>query len=433
MIALEWSTEKRKVSDLIPYDFNPRKLTEEKKQQLIQSLEKFNLVEIPAINTDGKIIAGHQRIKVLIAVGRGDEIIDVRVPNRQLTEKEFKEYNVTSNVQVGIWDIEILEEVFSDIDLNGLGLDVKTLPGYKSEHLSTEEEEQPFDDTPPLNPITLSGDIYDLISVKKELNHRIHCADSKDSDAIAKLMNGNIADMVWTDPPYNVKISDIVKQKYEEFSEASGEMTRPEFIQFLKDVFANLYLFSKNSSIHYICMDWKHIYEIVTAGESVFTRFMNLCIWAKDNGGMGTFYRSKHELVFIFKKGEAKHTNNFELGQYGRYRTNVWEYPSANSLRGKDDALGEHPTPKPIDMVADAMLDCSNKNQIVLDLFLGSGSALIAGEKTERNIYSQEISTNYCDLSVRRWVKYMRDNHNEFKVIRNGRELVDQEIDQYFV
>lgn len=433
MIALEWSTEKRKVSDLIPFEFNPRKLTEEKKQQLIRSLEKFNLVEIPAINTDGKIIAGHQRIKVLIAIGRGDEIIDVRVPNRPLTDQEFKEYNVTSNVQVGIWDLEVLEEVFSDLDLGGLGLDLKTLPGYKSQILG-DEEEQPFNDNPSANPVTILGDIYELVSVKKGLNHRIHCADSKNVDAISKLMDGKVADMIWTDPPYNRRMDDIeTKDRFEEFKEASGEMTREQFIQFLQEIFANLYLFSKDGGIHYICMDWKHIFELITAGESIYNRFMNLCIWAKDNGGMGTFYRSKHELVFVFKKGEAKHTNNFELGQYGRYRTNVWEYPSANSLRGKDEALGDHPTPKPVDVVADAMLDCSNKNQIVLDLFLGSGSAIIAGEKTDRNVYAQELEECYCDLSIRRWVKYMRDNFNEFKVIRNGNELVDQEIDQCFI
>lgn len=431
MIPLVWHTETRRVSDLIPYEYNPRKLTESRKQKLSESLQKFNLAEIPAINTDGRIVAGHQRVKVLILLGRGDDVIDVRVPNRTLTEQEFKEYNISSNVDYGDWDLDLLQEVFADIDLMGLGLDLKTIPGYKSEML-TEEEEQPFNDTPPLKPVTIIGDVYELVSSSKNLTHRIHCADSKSSDAIAVLMNGRKADMVWTDPPYNLAMGEITKNDFERFEDASGEMSQAEFIDFLTVVFANLKAFSNAGSIHYVCMDWRHIFELTSAAQIVYSTFMNLCIWNKDNGGMGSFYRSKHELVFVYKNGTVKHINNFELGQHGRYRTNVWDYPSANSLRGKDEALGEHPTPKPVEMVADAILDCSHPMHVVLDLFLGSGSALIAGEKTKRNIYAQELSEAYCDLSVRRWIKYMKNNDLPFVVRLNGRELIDQELDVYY-
>lgn len=434
-MELSWSTERRKVIDLVPFEHNPRKLSEDKKQKLVESIEKFNLVEIPVINADGMLIAGHQRIKVLIILGRGEEDIDVRVPNRLLTEAELKEYNIRSNIQVGEWDVDILQEIFSDIDLLGLGLDVKSLPDFNAESLTTDEQEQEFDDTPPLEPITVLGDVYELLSEHKGITHRIICGDSKCSDTVATLMDGRLAEMVFTDPPYNVKINDIVnfgKTQHKEFCEASGEMTPEEFIQFLTECFTNLRLFSRSGSIHFICMDWKHIFEIISAGRAVFDRFMNLAVWNKDNAGMGTFYRSKHELVFIFKNGTDKHINNFELGQYGRYRTNVWDYPGANSLRGRDEILEDHPTPKPVEMVADAILDCSTKGSIVLDLFSGSGTTIIASEKTFRRAYVQEFEPAYCDVSVRRWVKYMRDNILKYKVIRNGRELADAEIDTYF-
>lgn len=436
-VALTWHNEKRKVNNLLPYQHNPRKLSDEKRELLVKSLEKFNLVEIPVINLDDALIAGHQRIKVLQLLGRGEEEIDVRVPNRQLTGREFKEYNITSNVQVGVWDVDILNDVFDDIDLGGLGLDVGALPNPDAEMLTQEEEEQEFDDTPPLDPITCTGDVYELVSVHKELKHRIHCGNSRNSDDLAKLMDKKLAQMVFTDPPYNVKVNDILTssaKKHKDFKEAAGKMTPEEFIQWLKDVFINLVLFSTPGSIHYICMDWKHIYEIISAGREVYTEYKNLCIWNKDNGGMGSFYRSKHELVFVFKNGDAKHINNFQLGGNGRYRTNVWDYAGCNSFSNKEkDMIEDHPTPKPVEMVADAVLDCSYRNGIVHDSFLGSGSTIIACEMTRRNCYGQDLEEQFCDVSVRRWVKYMRDNKLEYKVFHNGEELLEPEIDAYFL
>lgn len=434
-IALEWITERRKVKDLVPFEFNPRKITEEKINKLRESVAHFNLVEIPAINKDDTIIAGHQRLKVLIAMGRGDEEIDVRVPNRMLTDIELKEYNLRSNIQVGMWDLEILQEVFSEFDLEGLGLDITDLPDFKAEMLNDEEQELEFDDTPPLEPITLNGDIYEFHSLDKNLKHRLMCGNSRLNEDVLKLMNGRKAVMIFTDPPYNVKVNEIVnlgKKKHKEFKEASGEMSEEEFIQFLKDVFVNLINYSIDGSIHYICMDWKHIFEIVNAAKPLFGKQKQLAIWNKDNAGMGSFYRSKHELVFIFKNGKEKHINNFELGQTGRYRTNVWDYPGANSFAGKTDINEDHPTPKPLEMVADAILDVSNKFDAVLDLFEGSGTTQISCEKTSRNSYGMDLDTAYCDVTVRRWIKYMRDNNRAFKVLRNDRELVEAELESYF-
>jgi len=191
---------------------------------------------------------------------------------------------------------------------------------------------------------------------------------------------------------------------------ASGEMTLGQFTDFLKTVFQNLHAHSHDGSIHYVCMDWRHITEILAAGENVYEELKNLITWVKDNGGMGTFYRSRHELIFAFKKGTIPHINTFELGQHGRYRTNVWEYKGVNTLRA--GCMGElklHPTVKPVQMIADAIKDVSGRSDIVLDTFGGSGSTLIAAHKTGRREYLVELDPIYCGRIIRRWESYSHD------------------------
>jgi DNA modification methylase len=222
------------------------------------------------------------------------------------------------------------------------------------------------------------------------------------------LLKGSVAALIFTDPPYNVQIdghvSGLGKAQHREFAMTSGEMSPDEFRKFLENVFRHMATNSADGSIHYICMDWRHMAEIIAAGESVYTELKNLCVWVKNNGGMGTFYRSRHELVFVFKNGTAPHINNFELGQTGRYRTNVWEYQGVNSFGAeRDEALAMHPTVKPVELVADAIKDCSLRNQIVLDPFGGSGTTLIAAEKTGRRGYLMELDPLYCDTIIRRW------------------------------
>lgn len=215
LAPLEWRTEQRKVSDLVPYNYNPRKITAERLERLKKSLDKFNLAEIPAINTDNVIVAGHQRVKVLMALDRGDEIIDVRVPNRTLTEEEYKEYNITSNVSVGYWDVDILEEIFADIDLKALGLDIDNieLPADIIPDDLKEEEEEDFDPTPAPDPISVLGDVYDLKSSQKNIAHRVICGDATAADDYKKLLEGSLIDLLVTDPPYNVDYQGGTKKK----------------------------------------------------------------------------------------------------------------------------------------------------------------------------------------------------------------------------
>ena len=222
-------------------------------------------------------------------------------------------------------------------------------------------------------------------------------------------MDGKNARMVFTDPPYNVKIDGHVggkgNIKHKEFAFASGEMNQTEFTDFLKRTFENLTCHSMDGSIHFICMDWRHMREVMDAADGVYSELKNLITWVKDNGGMGTFYRSRHELIFAYKYGKTEHINSFELGQHGRYRTNVWEYRGASL-----EELKMHPTVKPVQMIADAIKDVSGRNDIVLDLFGGSGSTLIAAEKTGRHARLCEIDPNYCDIILTRWERYAKDD-----------------------
>jgi DNA modification methylase len=192
---------------------------------------------------------------------------------------------------------------------------------------------------------------------------------------------------------------------------AAGEMSREQFTAFLRQAFTNLADHSLDGAIHFICMDWRHMSEVLEAGSKVYTEFKNMIVWVKDNGGMGTFYRSRHEMIFAFKNGTAPHINTFELGQHGRYRTNVWEYKGINTQRkGRMEELGLHPTVKPVQLIADAIKDVSGRGDIVLDLFAGSGSTLIAAHKTGRRAYVCELDPLYCDTIITRWERYARDD-----------------------
>ena len=198
--------------------------------------------------------------------------------------------------------------------------------------------------------------------------------------------------------------------KHREFAMASGEMSASEFTGFLGTSFRNLADACVDGAVVYICMDWRHMQEVLDAADGVFAELKNLIVWVKDNGGMGTFYRSRHEMIFAFKVGTAAHVNTFELGQHGRYRTNVWQYRGVNTLKaGRMAELELHPTVKPVQMIADAIRDVSGRGEVVLDLFGGSGSTLIAAEKTGRRAFLCELDPVYCDRIIRRWEAWAKD------------------------
>ena len=238
--------------------------------------------------------------------------------------------------------------------------------------------------------------------------HRLLCGNALDEESYPRLLGHERADMVFTDPPYNVPIqghvSGLGRSTHGEFAMASGEMSRAEFTRFLSTYMGHLARFSTDGSIHFHCMDWRHLREILAAGDAAYTELKALCVWNKTNGGMGSLYRSKHEMVLVYKNGAAPHINNVELGRHGRYRTNVWDYPGVNTFRsGRDEDLALHPTVKPVSLVADAIRDCSKRGSLVLDPFAGSGTTILAAERTGRRAAAIELDPRYVDTAIRRW------------------------------
>lgn len=269
--------------------------------------------------------------------------------------------------------------------------------------------------------MTQVGDVWIMGS------HRLICGSALEDDAYIRLLIGEKARMVFTDPPYNVRVDGHVsgkgKANRHEFLMASGEMSSAAFRSFLETSLGAAARASHDGAIHFVCMDWPHLQEVIEAGKSSIGEWKNLITWVKDSGGMGTFYRSQHELILVFKCGSAPHINTFGLGETGRYRTNVWKYPGVNTFGpGRDEALAMHPTVKPVAMVADAIKDVSRRKDIVLDPFGGSGTTLIAAEKTGRRARLIELDPLYCDVICRRW----RALTGSFAVLEETGETFDK-------
>lgn len=400
----------RAVSELRPRATNPRTHTKKQLEQVAASIRRFGFTNPVLIDEEDGIIAGHGRVEAAKLIGMS-EVPTVRLAN--MSEAEIRAYVIADNqlaANAG-WDRELLGlelRYLSELDLN---FDV-TITGFDTPEIDVLIGELSLDgegvdpaDTvpePAAGPaVTRSGDIWRIGP------HRLICGDATNAETYAALLGTEKAAMVFTDPPYNVPISGHVSGlgsvQHREFAMASGEMTSAQFTGFLTTVFGHLANFTVDGAIHFQCMDWRHIGEILAAGGAAYSELKNLCVWAKTNGGMGSLYRSAHELVFVFKSGAAPHVNNVELGKHGRYRTNVWSYAGANSFgASRDEDLAMHPTVKPLAMVADAILDCSQRKDIVLDAFAGSGTTLVAAHRTGRRGYGVEIDPTYCDVIIRR-------------------------------
>ncbi len=394
---------------LTPRETNPRTHSKKQIRQIAASIEKFGFLNPVLVDRDGGIVAGHGRVEAAKQLGL-KKVPTICLEN--LTDAEIRAYVIADNrlAELAGWDHELLAIELQGLSSLDLDFDV-TVTGFETPEidmlisgLDPNEDDDPDDELPPVDDgpaITRPGDIWSIG------NHRLICGDATQSHTYVRLLDGAAAQMIFIDPPYNVPInghvSGLGKVKHREFAMASGEMSEAEFIDFLTVVFGNLACHSADGAIHFICMDWRHLSEIVVAGKASYTALKNVCVWAKTNGGMGTLYRSQHELVFVFKAGTAPHINNVELGKHGRYRTNVWTYPGINSFgKDRDAELALHPTVKPVKLVADAILDCSKRNGIVLDAFAGSGTTLIAAEKTGRRGYGIELDPRYCDVIIRR-------------------------------
>jgi DNA modification methylase len=410
--------ERIAIAQLRPWTRNARTHSRKQLRQIADSIERFGFTNPVLIDGENRILAGHGRVEAAKQIGM-TEVPCLRFDH--MNASEMRAYVLADNklaLNAG-WDEELLAlelKELSEVDL-GFSLDITGFSIAEVDGLidglSPEEAGDPAEEVLP-DPATTPrrcrpGDIYRLGP------HRLICGDALDLRTVETLMDGDVAEMVFTDPPYNVRIdrnvSGLGKVRHPEFAMASGEMSRQEFTEFLSRAFANLAACSVDGSIHFVCMDWRHMGEMLDAGAKSYTELKNLIVWVKDNGGMGAFYRSRHELVFAFKKGEAAHINSFELGQHGRYRTNVWEYRGANSRgAGRMEELAMHPTVKPVAMIADAIKDVSRRKGVVLDLFGGSGSTLIAAHKTGRRARLCELDPIYCDRILARWEKFAKDD-----------------------
>lgn len=393
---------------LTEYPNNPRQHDTKQLIKIQNSIEKFGFINPILVDEHNEIIAGHARL----AAARLAHLPQVPVIRLEhLSTAQKKAYRIADNklAELGTWSVENLQLEFQELeklDLDfSLGItgfdmgDIDLILEGKEAKADPKANNIPF--IPDNEVVTREGDIWILGE------HRIICGNSLQKETLSPLMEDKKADMVFTDPPYNVKINGHVcgagNVQHKEFKFASGEMTVEEFTQFLKTSFELLCMFSKDGSLHYICMDWRHIKEIMMAAE-VYNQFKNLCVWRKDNAGMGSFYRSQHELIFMFKHGKEPHINNVELGIHGRYRTNVWNYAGVNTPSAENaEKRAMHPTVKPVELIKDAILDASNRGGVVLDTFLGSGSTLIAAEKAGRICYGVELEPKYVDTAIRRY------------------------------
>jgi DNA modification methylase len=420
-VKLEWHNARRRLRELVPYEFNPRILDEDGYVRLKASLEFFGLAEVPAVNLDNIVLAGHQRLRILLDLGHGEEEIDIRMPNRLLTEAEVKRYNVTSNVGAGKWDYESLLANFADVDLTGIG-DASLLAGLDdylaSQAVLAPAEEEEFNPEPPAIPISVLGDVYEFHSDGPGLVHRLVCGSSTESDVVAcALGEGVLADFVNTDPPYNVdyqgKTKDALKIE-------NDKMTDGSFYDFLYDFYSACFAFMKPGAPIYVFHADSEGANFRQAFKDAGLKLSQCLIWKKQSFVMGRqdFHWQHEPILYGWKEGAA-HTWCSD-----RKQTTVLEFdrPSRNA---------DHPTMKPLEIL-EYLLECSSKpGAVVFDGFSGSGSLLISCEKTGRQARVVELDPRYCDVNVRRYVKLMKDNQRRFTVLRNGKELSDGDFSKY--
>lgn len=402
-----------RTTSLKPDPRNPRVHSDKQVRQIAQSIECFGFNVPLLIDDEQQIIAGHGRLMAARKMG-WETVPTIKLGH--LTESQRMAFLIADNrlTENSSWDerllgeqLKILSELELDFDLEAIGFEVPEID-LLIDGLSTMPEADPDDRVQEISDsaVTVSGDLWQLG------NHRVLCGNSLVAADYDRLLHGARAHLVITDPPYNVVINGHAtgngSTRHREFAMASGEMSSAEFTEFLRKAMLLARDHSSSGSLAYYFMDWRHMREILSAGHEIYAQLLNLCVWAKSNGGMGSFYRSAHELVFLFKNGAGAHRNNVQLGKFGRYRTNVWSHPGANSFsrsHSEGNLLALHPTPKPVALITDAIKDCTARGDLILDPFLGSGTAVIAAERSGRRCFGLELDPIYVDTIIRRWQK----------------------------
>jgi DNA modification methylase len=416
---------------------NPRIHSKKQVRQIARSIEKFGFNVPVLIDGRGQLIAGHGRVLAARLLGM-THIPTIKLEH--LTEAQLRIFMIADNrlTENAVWDERLLGEQFKalsileldfDIDISGFEIgeiDVM-IEGLAPASRSKGDHADAIPESGTKPQVTRTGDLWVLNC------HRVCCGDARNDAAYSTLMQDRRAAAVFSDPPYNDPIDGYVagfgKIHHAEFPMASGEMSEAEFTTFLTEVLTLLARHSTDGALQFIFMDWRHAPELLAAARKAYTEFKNLCIWVKDVAGQGSLYRSAHELVFVFKSGKGAHRNNIQLGQFGRYRTNVWQYRRVNSLaRTADESNLKdlHPTIKPVELVADAILDCTARGDVVLDAFLGSGTTVIAAERTGRVCYGIELDPRYVDTIIRRWQAFTGQSAIQASTGRSFNEIEEE-------
>ena len=403
------SVEYLATTSLTPNPRNARRHTSKQIAKLGSSIRSFGFNCPIAIDENNGILAGHARFEAALNLGL-EKVPCVRLTH--LSPDQKKAFAIADNKigDLSSFDVDALcsqlkelADVEFDMEITGFDTaEIDLLFDGPAANTSVDPVDTFAEPDPSQPPVSQVGDLWLLEP------HRLLCGSALDLTAYERLLGDDRAQLIFTDPPYNVQIqghvSGLGRMKHREFAMASGEMSEGEYRAFLAAAMKHVKTFSSDGSIHYVCTDWRHVRTVLEAGENIYAEVKNICVWNKTNAGMGSLYRSKHELVVVFKNGAARHQNNVELGRYGRYRTNVWDYPGANSFGVTRDAdLATHPTVKPVALVADAIRDCSKRGAPVLDPFVGSGVTILAAERTGRRAAAIELEPLYVDTAIDRW------------------------------
>jgi DNA modification methylase len=398
----------RPVGDLKPFPGNPRRHPEAQIARLMRSIETIWTNPI-LVDEAGTILAGHARLEAAKRLGL-TEVPTLTIAGLSAAEKRAVVIADNRLPEQAVWDFELLKEHFKE--LIDLDFDVE-LTGFSTGEIDLLLDGKPASAaTDPADDLTERGSQGPAISQLGDSwelgRHRLVCGDALQSPSYELLLGGDLAQMMLTDPPYNVPITGHAmgrgRVRHREFTMASGEMSEAAFTGFLETFIRQAITFSQNGAIQYLFIDWRHLPELLAAARPLYSDWKNLLVWNKTNAGQGSFYRSKHELIAVFKNGTAPHINNFGLGAQGRYRANVLDYPGVNCLHpARRGDLDLHPTVKPVGLVADLIRDCSRRNGIILDPFAGSGTTILAAERAGRAARAIELDPLYVDVAIRRW------------------------------
>jgi DNA modification methylase len=402
------------IDQIKPHPRNARTHSKKQIRQIAASIRAVGFAAPILIDENKTLIAGHGRLEAAKSLGMASipaivlsGLSDAKKRALLLADNRIALSAGWDRAQLAI-ELAALPELLieDDLDISITGFQPAEIDALHADF--EDRAEDPADeigDSCLHGPaVTQFGDLWQLGK------HRLLCGDARSSDHLSRLLEGQRAHMAFLDPPYNVAVGSVVGRgaaKHREFAMASGEMSRERFIAFLQGTLGAAAEASIDGAVHFACMDWRHVAELVTAGHGVYGEMLNLVAWVKTNAGQGSFYRSQHEMIGVFRVGAGPHLNTIELGRHGRSRSNVWNYAGTNTFRaGRMDDLRAHPTVKPVAMIADAIKDCSRRNDIVLDTFCGSGTTILAAERVGRRGHGLEIDAKYVDVAVRRWQQF---------------------------